>query len=350
MAQKRLIPLGSDTASTPTEGMRKAMAEAQVGDEQKREDPSVNALCARVSELLGQEDALFLPSGLMCNLVGVKAHTVPGDLVFAESMSHVIRAESAGAGLASGVLIEAIPTETGVFTAEDLLAALEESRSAPYPYAAPARLVCLEQSHNFGGGTVWSLAETKAIIEIAKQEGLATHLDGARLLNATTALGADPGDFGSLFDSVWIDFSKGLGAPVGAALAGSKDFIAAARRYKHLFGGAMRQAGIIAAGALYALNHHLEGLALDHQNARNLAAALSGMPGIEVANSEPATNMVFLQVEESLGGARGLAEKLKERGISVSVVTGRIRMVTHLDVTPEDIETTIAVFRELTGA
>ena len=349
MADKRLIPLGSDTASTPTEGMRKAMAAAEVGDEQRREDPTVNALCERVAALLGHEDALYLPSGVMCNLVGVKAHTSPGDVVFAESMSHIIRAESAGAALASGVLIEAIPTETGIFTAADFVAALEESRSAPYPYAAPARLVCLEQSHNFGGGTVWTLAETEAVVETAREKGLATHLDGARLFNATTALGADPKDFGRLFDSVWIDFSKGLGAPVGAALAGSKDFIAAARRFKHLFGGAMRQAGVIAAGALYALDHHVAGLSKDHENARRLARGLAGLPGIEVANPNPSTNMVFLLVDEKLGGASGLAEGLLTRGVSVSVVTGRIRMVTHLDVTSEDIETAIAAFTELTG-
>lgn len=325
------------------------MAAAEVGDEQRREDPTVNALCERVAGLLGHEDALYLPSGVMCNLIGVKAHTSPGDVVFAESMSHVIRAESAGAALASGVLIEAIPTETGIFTSADLLAALEESRSAPYPYAAPARLVCLEQSHNFGGGTVWTLAEAEAVVETAREKGLATHLDGARLLNATTALGADPKEFGTLFDSVWIDFSKGLGAPVGAALAGSKDFIAVARRFKHLFGGAMRQAGIIAAGALYALDHHVAGLAQDHENAQRLAGGLAGLPGIEVANPNPATNMVFLDVEEKLGGASGLAEALRSRGVAVSVVTGRIRLATHLDVSGEDIETAIAAFAELTA-
>ncbi len=350
MESTRTIPLASDTATKPTEAMRRAMAAAEVGDEQRLEDPTVNALCERVADMLGQEAALFLPSGAMCNLVAVKTHTVPGDVVFAEEMSHVIRAESAGASLASGVLIEAIPTENGIFGPADLAAAIDATRAAPVPYAAPGRVVCLEQSHNFGGGTVWTLEETTEVVEAARSEGLATHLDGARLFNATTALGVDSRAFGCLFDSVWIDFSKGLGAPVGAALAGSRDFIHRARRYKHLFGGAMRQAGIIAAGALYALDHHVEGLARDHQNARRLAEGLEGVSGVTVSNPAPATNMVFLEVASRLGGASGLAEALKERGIAVSVVTGRVRMVTHVDVTDEDIETTIAAIRDSASA
>jgi len=263
--------LVSDTETKPTPAMRQAIANAEVGDEQKGEDPSVNRLQQRVAELLGKEAALWFPGGTMCNFVAIKVHTRPADAIIADYMAHIIRAESAGVALSSGVLVEPIVTERGIFTPEDVDRALARLRTTPSPYGPPPRLVCVEQTHNFGGGAVWSLAELTAVGAHARKCGLASHMDGARLLNACASAGVTPAAFCSEIDSVWIDFTKGLGAPIGAVLAGSKAFIAEARRYKHIFGGAMRQAGIAAAGCLYALDHHVTRLAEDHEHARIMA-------------------------------------------------------------------------------
>lgn len=344
-----MIPLSSDTESKPTPQMRQAMAVAEVGDEQKGEDPTVNLLLERVSELLGKEAALFFPGGTMCNFVSIKVHTRPADAVFADHMAHIIRAESAGAAFSSGVLIEPIQSERGVFTPQDMERAVSKVKTAPSPYSPTPRLLCLEQTHNFGGGAVWSLDELRAVCESARLLGLAIHIDGARLLNAVIATRTPAKEFAAQADSVWIDFTKGLGAPVGAVLAGSRDFIKEARRHKHIFGGALRQAGIVAAGCLYALDHHVERLEVDHDNARRLARGLDEIEGIKVRVLEPETNMVFFSVSELGLEIEAFLEALKTRQVQMGVVGGDIRAVTHLDVSREDIETAISAVAEVAG-
>ena len=321
------------------------MASAEVGDEQRNEDPTVVALCERVAQLLGKEAAIFLPSGAMCNLIGVKTHTRPGDAVIAERECHIIRAECGGIGLVSGCVIDPLDTPRahvgGTFTAEQLRRRIEHLSLGVY--APPPRLVCVEQTHNFAGGTIWPMAQLREVAETARAAGLATHMDGARLLNASVATGVPAADVAVGFDSVWIDFSKGLGAPVGAALAGSADFIAAARRYKHMFGGAMRQAGIIAAGALYALDHHVQRLADDHANALHFAEALAEIPGIDLVGGLPQTNIVFFAVIKPGLDAKSFTAACRERGLDLSLLHGRVRAVTHLDVTRADVDRAIGI-------
>ena len=325
-----MIPLASDTESRPTAAMRAAIAAAEVGDEQKGQDPTVNRLLERVCALLDKEAALFLPSGTMCNLVAIKAHTAPGDVVLVERDAHIARAEAGGAALAAGVQLEAIAGDAGRFDAAALDARVAGTRLAPATHAPPATLLCIEQTHNYGGGTVWPLAALRAVADRARALELALHVDGARLLNATTASGVAAAEFAGCADSVWLDFTKGLGAPLGAVLAGSAAFIARARRYKHAFGGALRQAGIAAAGCLHALDHHVAGLAEDHRRARELAAGLGGIPGVAVVNPIPESNIVLFEVAGR--DAAACVAACRERGLGLSAVGPRLRAVTHLDV------------------
>jgi threonine aldolase len=346
----RLISLASDTETRPTPAMREAIARAEVGDEQRGEDPTVNRLQERVADLLGKEAALWLPGGTMCNIVAVKVHTRPADAIVADSMAHVIRAETGGAAFISGVMVEPIVAARGIFTADELRQALDRVKTAPAPYAPAARLVCVEQTHNFGGGAVWSLAELEAVSRLARGEGLAVHMDGARLLNACVATGVPAASFGALVDSVWIDFTKGLGAPIGAVLAGSRAFIAEARRYKHVLGGAMRQAGIAAAGCLYALDHHVQRLAQDHANAQRLARGLAQIPAIAVRTSRPETNIVFFDAAGTGLSNEEFLQRLAARGIRMGRVRGEIRAVTHLDVGEKDIDAAIAAVAEVAAS
>ena len=345
-----VVALSSDTETRPTAGMRAAMAAAEVGDEQKGQDPTVARLQERVADLLGKEAALWLPTGTMCNLVAVKTHTRPGDALVADGMAHVIRAESGGAALASGVMVQPIPTGRGVFTPAELEAALERVAAVPVPYGQPVGLVCVEQTHNFGGGAVWSREELGAVAACARARGVPLHVDGARLLNACVASGVSAAAFAAEADSLWIDFTKGLGAPIGAVLAGTRGFVAAARRYKQLFGGAMRQAGIAAAGCLYALDHHVERLAEDHEHARLLAGGLTEIDGIEVRTAEPETNMVFFDVRGLGLGNREFVDRLAASGVRVSGAGGAIRAVTHLDVSRRGIERALAAIGRIASA
>ena len=345
MSNLPLIPLSSDTETRPTEDMRRAIARAEVGDEQRGEDPSVTHLQERVAELLGMEEALFLPSGTMCNLVGIKVHTKPGDVVLAESMAHVIRAESAGSALASGVMFEPIPTPKGIFTATELLDGLHRLDTLAPPYGPPARLVCVEQTHNFGGGSIWPVETLEQVSALAKERGLSLHMDGARLLNACVAAKVAPQDFCAHVDSAWLDFTKGLGAPIGAVLAGSAAFIAEARRYKTLFGGAMRQAGIAAAGCNYALDHHVERLAEDHEHARCLAQGLREIEGVQVRTPHPETNIVFFDVSGLGLSNSDFSKRLLAEGVRMEVSCDEIRAVTHLDVSREGIDRALAAIR-----
>lgn len=340
-----MIPLSSDTESRPTEAMRAAMAGAEVGDEQKGEDPSVNRLLQRVCTLLGKEAALFLPSGTMCNLVAIKAHTRPGDVVLVERDAHIARAEAGGAALAAGVQLEGLAGDAGRFDVDTLFSRIAGTRLAPATHAPPATLLCLEQTHNYSGGAVWPLASLREVADGARAQGLAVHLDGARLLNATTASGDTAAEFAACADSAWLDFTKGLGAPLGAVLAGSAGFIAIARRYKHAFGGALRQAGIAAAGCLHALDHHVTGLADDHRRAHDLAAGLAAIEGVHVANPVPQSNIVLFEVAGH--DAAACVDACRQRGLGLSAVGPRLRAVTHLDVDDAGIARAVKVVAEV---
>ena len=344
---EEVVTLLSDTETQPTRGMRAAMMAAEVGDEQKNEDPTVRLLQDRVSELLGKESALWLPSGTMCNLVAVKSQTQPGDAIVADWMAHVIRAESGGSALASGVRVEPIQTERGVFSVEELSEAVDRTVAVPPPYGQQVRLICVEQTHNFGGGAVWSLDELHAVSDYARKHQILLHMDGARLLNACVATGISATDFSAAVDSVWIDFTKGLGAPIGAVLAGTTDFLREARRYKQLFGGAMRQAGIAAAGCLYALEHHVDRLTEDHEHARLLARELLTVNGIHVHTPMPETNMVFFDVQALGVSNERFVNLLAASGVRMSQTGRTIRAVTHLDVSRRGIERALDVVRQV---
>ena len=342
-----IVSLLSDTETRPTPGMRTAMMGAEVGDEQKGEDPTVRLLQERVADLLGKEAALWLPSGTMCNLVAIKSHTRPGDAIVADWMAHVIRAESGGAALASGVHVEPIRTDRGIFTVKELKEAIDRTLSVPPPYGQPVSLVCVEQTHNFGGGTVWSLDELREISGYTRKQQIPLHMDGARLFNACVATGISAADFSATVDSLWIDFTKGLGAPIGAVLAGTNGLLREARRYKQLFGGAMRQAGIAAAGCLYALDHHVDRLAEDHEHATLLARGLLTISGIHVHTPTPQTNMVFFDVHALEISNEQFVNLMAASGVRMSETGRAIRAVTHLDVSHDGIDLVLNVVRKI---
>ena len=318
----------SDTTTRPTRPMLEAILEAEFGDEQKGEDPTTNSLCARVAELLGKEAAVLLPSGTMCNEVALRVHCSPGDEVIAQGLSHIINYEAGGPAALSGVMIRAVDGPHGRFSADAVRAAVR----AKNRYLPESRLVCVEQTTNLAGGAVWPLEVLSAVAEAAKAAGLATHMDGARLLNACVRTGVSARDYAEGFDSCWIDFSKGLGAPVGAVLAGSADFIARAWRYKQQWGGAMRQSGLIAAACLYALDNHVDRLADDHVLAGRIGSVLASLLGVaEVLPVE--TNIVIFDLAEGALTATELARRLDADGCIVGAFgERRARIVTHLDV------------------
>jgi threonine aldolase len=322
-----VINLYSDTQTKPSPEMRQAMAAAEVGDEQKHEDPTVNALCARVAELLGFEAAVFLPSGTMCNEIAFRLHIRPGgDEAYLHRTSHPLVAEAGGPAAVSGAVMCPIEGERGMFTADALRAHL---RTPGDRYAPRSRLVSVEQTTNLTGGHVWPLEQLRAVQEVAREAGLRLHMDGARLMNAVVASGVAASEWTSGFDTAWIDFSKGLGAPMGACLAGSQELIDEAWRYKQMLGGALRQAGIVAAGALYALDHNVERLAEDHENARRLAVGLAAIDGIAIDAEAVRTNIVIFEVPD----ADGLCAALERAGVRMGTLSPTtVRAVTHLDV------------------
>ncbi len=339
------VDLYSDTVTRPTRAMREFMCEAEVGDEQKFEDPTVNILQESVAELLGKEAALFLPSGTMCNEIALRVHCRPGDEMLAHRTAHPIHFEGGGPAALAGVNVSALDGPRGQYDADAVRAAIRpESR-----YMPRSRLLWVEQTSNLGGGSVWPLARIAAVTDAGRQRGLRTHLDGARLMNAVVASGTAACDYAASFDSVWIDFTKGLGAPVGAALAGSRDFIADAWRLKQQMGGAMRQAGIIAAGGLFALRHHVKRLAEDHANARRLADGLAALPGIALDPSTVETNIVIFELSGALDAPAAVAALLA-RGVRMGAMGVRtIRAVTHLDVNTEKVERALAAARAVFG-
>jgi threonine aldolase len=335
------INLLSDTQTRPTPGMREAMARAEVGDEQVGDDPSVNLLCDRVADLLGKEAAVFLPSGTMCNVAATLVHCRPGDEILAHASAHIIAREGGAHAALGGFQITALPGADGQFTPDTL-------RSALHPrtrYQPPQTVVSVEQTANIGGGTIWKKADLDEVVSIASANGLATHMDGARLLNACAATGISARDMATGWDSAWIDFSKGLGAPIGAVIAGTRDFIDEVWRWKQRLGGSMRQAGICAAACTYALDHHVDRLAEDHANARALARGLAQIAGIEV--QQPETNLVFFNPDGAGISGDNMVGALRARGVLLAMMDGRIRACTHLDVTTGMIEETVGLVREI---
>ena len=334
-----MINLYSDTQTRPTEAMRAAMAAAEVGDEQRREDPTVLALEERVAQLLGQEAAVFLPSGTMCNAIAVRLHIRPGgDEAFFGEMAHPLRFEAGGPAAISSAVMTVVPGPAGIFTADALRTALA-AHSPGDRYAPRPRLVSVEQPVNVGGGRIWPARQILDVLDVAAEHGLRTHLDGARLMNAVVASGIAASEYASSFDTAWIDFTKGLGAPVGACLAASADLISEAWRYKQMWGGAMRQAGVIAAAGLYALDHHVERLADDHANARRLAEGLAAIDGVTIDPAVVETNIVVFEVVD----APAFCAALEADGVLMGPL-GRyaVRAVTHLDVDAAGIERALA--------
>ena len=322
-----MINLYSDTQTRPTEGMRRAIAEAEVGDEQRLLDPTTSRLQERVAEMLGHEAGLFLPSGTMCNAIAFRLHLRPGgDEVILDRTSHPVNFEAGSPASVSHAMTSQLDGDRGIFSA----AQLEEAIRAPgNRYAPRSRLVSVEQTTNVGGGRVWPLDAVTEVLAVARGHDLRAHLDGARLMNAVVASGASAADYASGFDTAWLDFSKGLGAPAGAVLCGSRELVEEAWRWKQMIGGALRQSGILAAGCLYALDHHVDRLAEDHEHARMLAEGLTER-GIEVW--PPETNILVAE-------APGLSERLTAARVEHQAFSAdRVRLVTHLDVTREDVE------------
>ena len=344
-----MIDLRSDTLTQPTPEMRRAIADAVVGDEQKREDPTVIALEERAAALLGHEEAVFLPTATMANQIALRTLTEPGDEVVAEAMAHVFLYELGGPAVHSGLAMKALPTEHGIFTAEQVREAVSPQGDL---HTAPTRLVCIENTHNGGGGRVWPLGHLREVVAEARSHGLSVHLDGARLMNAVVAGGASAADYGREVDTVTLCLSKGLGCPLGAIIAGSQERMARARRFKHLFGGAMRQAGLVAAAGLYALDHHVDRLAEDHASARRLAEGLAEA-GLPVDLEQVETNFVQLDVSRLGLTADEAVARLRAEGVLFSFAARKdvLRAVTHLGISAEDVDEAVsATVRALSGS
>jgi threonine aldolase len=340
------VNLFSDTQTRPTEAMKAAMLAAEVGDEQAGEDPTVWALCDRTAALLGKEAAVFLPSGTMCNQIAILTHCRPGDEILAHETAHILTSEGGGGAALAGAQITPLRGPRGQFDAAAVRAALRPRASR---YAPPQALLAVEQTANSGGGTVWPLDQLAAVAAVAREAGLATHMDGARLMNAAVAAGMPASDMAAGFDSVWLDFTKGLGAPLGAVLCGSAAFIGRAWRWKQRLGGAMRQGGICAAAGLFALDHHIDRLAEDHANAAALARGLAQIPGIAV--EPPETNLVFFDTSDTGLTAAELFARVRRHGVNFSVNgTWRGRACTHLDVSRAQIEVALEVIRQAVRA
>lgn len=341
---EKLIDLRSDTVTKPTEAMRAAMQSAEVGDDVFQEDPSVIRLQERVAALLGMEAALFVPSGTMSNQICIKAHTQPGDEMLCETNCHVYNFEAGGPAVLSGVMCRTFEGEFGILD----LAQLEDKVRPVNDHLVRTRVVCLENTHNRGGGRIFPLDKIKSISAWAHQHELIMHLDGARLWNAVVATGVPAADWCSQFDTVSVCFSKGLGAPVGSALAGTAEFVTRCRRIRKLFGGGMRQAGVIAAAAQHALDHHVDRLADDHRNAKLIGDAIAEVPGLRLKPPTIETNLIWLEVEPELGSARDVASLLRQHGILVHTPGPQtIRACTHLDVSNADAEFVAETIRKV---
>jgi threonine aldolase len=331
-----VIDLRSDTLTQPTEAMRRAIADAIVGDEQKREDPTVNELERRAADFLGHEEAVFLPTATMANQIALNILGRPGDALLVERHAHIMLSELGGPAAHSGLLTIGLSGTNGRFSPDQVVAEIRDRTSV---HVAPTRVVAVENTHNSSGGRVWPLEEIDAIVATCREHDLAVHLDGARLVNAATAAGVPAARIGRGFDTVTLCFSKGLGCPLGAVIAGSSELMGQARRGKHFFGGAMRQAGIVAAAALYALDNHVERIADDHARARRLGEGLHEA-GVSVDLDQVETNFVQIDVGPDRPGA---IERMKEHGVLVSTTVHPtvVRAVTHLDISDDDLDSAI---------
>ncbi|MBT6242754.1 MAG: threonine aldolase family protein [Rhodospirillaceae bacterium] len=320
----------SDTKTKPSLAMREATLSAVVGDEQKDEDPTTLELCERVAARLGKEAAVFLPSGTMCNEIAIRVHTNPGDEVICERTCHLVNYESGGPAAISGIMIHAIDGENGIFEPDQVSQAIRPNSR----YMPESRLVCVEQTANLGGGAIWPLEKIQGVAQTAKDAGLSTHMDGARLMNAVVKSGIAAATWVEGYDSCWIDFTKGLGAPVGAVLAGSTNFIRQAWRIKQQMGGSMRQSGIIASMCLYALDHNVDRLAEDHDLAASIATRIAALNSVINVLSVD-TNIVIFDLSAGSPDAASLVASLQNDGIQIGAFgERRIRIVTHLDVDP----------------
>lgn len=328
------IDLRSDTITCPTDAMRSAMARAEVGDDVFGDDPTVAALEGRVAEMLGHEAALFVASGTMGNVIALRVHTRPGDEVITEYTSHIFVNEAGGAAAICGVMMHTLAAESGILQPEAVRAAI---RTADIHHPR-TRLVTMENTHNYGGGAIYPLETMEGVARVAREAGVSLHLDGARLWNASAESGIPLDRHARLFDSVSVCFSKGLGAPVGSMLVGSRPFIAEARRVRKMLGGGMRQVGILAAAADHALTHHLPRLREDHEKARALARAACRIDGVRLAQKAVETNIVFLDVAATGWDAERLVERLEVEGLrTLSLSPTQIRLVTHLQVGEDDV-------------
>ena len=334
------VNLYSDTQTRPSRAMKEAMMEAELGDEQSGSDPTINELNARMADLLGKQAAMFLPSGTMCNEIAILTQCRPGDEIIAHHTTHISSSEGGAPWALAGVQVLGLQGERGMFDVDALNAAARPASR----YAPPQRMVEVEQTANLGGGAVWSTGALTAVADWAHARGMVTHMDGARLMNAVVASGTPAADMAAGYDSVWLDFTKGLGAPLGAVLAGSEEFIGQAWRWKQRMGGALRQGGICAAACLYALDHNVDRLAEDHANARLLARGLAQIPGITV--EPPHTNLVYFDTGATGLDAQTLANHARAEGVLVSVMgRNRGRACTHLDVDAAGIDIAIAAIR-----
>ena len=340
-----MVDLRSDTVTTPTDAMRKVIADAEVGDDVYHDDPMVLALEERVADLLGKDAAMYVPTGTMSNQVALRVHTDPGDVVIAAEGAHINGHELGAPAVLSGIRVNEIPSDRGKFTAEAVTAAVPvPPASMPASLFEPVTLVAVENTHNEAGGTIWPLAQIESVTATARRLGMAAHLDGARLWNASVATGVTEATFAASVDTVSVCFSKGLGAPMGSALAGGAEFIASARRFKQMFGGGFRQAGMMAAGALYAVDNQRDRLAEDHAMAARLAKGLTEIPGVEIDPATVETNLVYFHVE----GAARVCEELAARGVlMLPLAEDRIRAVTHIGIEAQDIDRALEELRRV---
>ncbi len=341
----KTIDLRSDTITKPTEGMRKAIYDAEVGDDVYGEDPTVNRLQEMVAEMLGKERALYVCSGTMGNLLSVKANTNPGDEVILDSQSHIFYYEAAGAAAVCGVQLSLVNGNRGAITKEQVEAKIRQGGNPHFPTTS---LVSIENTHNRWSGAVIPIDEIKRIRELADERGLKMHMDGARLLNAQVATGISAVEYSKYFDTVTICFSKGLGAPMGSIIAGDSETMDRVYRARKMVGGGQRQVGIVAAAALYALENNVDRLKDDHDNAKRMAIALSDMPGVDINPDEVETNIVYFDVTQSTMSAVDVVVEMSKLGVlMLPLDENRVRAVTHLGVDGEDIDMTIDAFSEV---
>ena len=339
-----MIDLRSDTVTKPTPAMREAMANAEVGDDVYGEDPTVNRLESRAAELLGKEAALFVPTGVMANQLSIRLHTKPGDEVIVESTAHIIRYEGGSASSLSGVQLCCVPGDRGILDPDRVTAAIRP-RDVHNP---PTTLLCLEQTHNSGGGSVYPLAILRRLVGLARENGLALHLDGARLFNAVAATGVSAKEYSQFFDTVSFCLSKGLGAPLGSMIVADRERVAQLRRLRKIFGGGMRQVGIVAAAGIYALEHHITRLKDDHAHAKRLAELLQAIPTISVNPTEVETNIIVFKVDHSTKLAKDWVAECQKAGVLLNAVGSHtFRVVTHLDVSAQDIEEAGRIFHKV---